>query len=99
MTLPRSVADVLADHVTLEVECIDRMFLNLYQPRSSMSSGRSASSRPIRASRSCLRQPTAPGRPRLDRAWGDDESNAHVSTRSASMKRATGALELLGSTS
>jgi hypothetical protein len=33
MTLPRSVADVLDDHVTLEVECIDRMFLNLYQPR------------------------------------------------------------------
>jgi hypothetical protein len=33
MTLPRSVADVLADHVTLEVECIDRMYLNLYQPR------------------------------------------------------------------
>jgi hypothetical protein len=33
VTLPRSVADVLADHVTLEVECIDRMFLNLYQPR------------------------------------------------------------------
>jgi hypothetical protein len=33
MTLPRSVADVLASHVTLEVECIDRMFLNLYQPR------------------------------------------------------------------
>jgi hypothetical protein len=33
MTLPRSVADVLSDHVTLEVECIDRMYLNLYQPR------------------------------------------------------------------
>ena len=33
MTLPRSVADVLADHVTLEVESVDRMFLNLYQPR------------------------------------------------------------------
>jgi hypothetical protein len=33
MTLPRSVADVLASHVTLEVECIDRMSLNLYQPR------------------------------------------------------------------
>ena len=30
MTLPRSVADVLADHVTLEVECIDRMYLNVY---------------------------------------------------------------------
>jgi hypothetical protein len=33
MTLPRTVADVLGDHVTLEVECIDRMYLNLYQPR------------------------------------------------------------------
>lgn len=33
MTLPRSVADVLGDHVTLEVECIDRMYLNLYQPK------------------------------------------------------------------
>ena len=33
MTLPASVADVLADHVTLELECIDRMYLNLYQPR------------------------------------------------------------------
>ena len=33
MTLPRCVADVLDDHVTLEVECIDRMYLNLYQPR------------------------------------------------------------------
>lgn len=33
MNLPRSVADVLADHVTLEVESIDRMYLNLYQPR------------------------------------------------------------------
>jgi len=29
MTIPRSVADVLADHVTLEVECIDRMYLSL----------------------------------------------------------------------
>jgi len=33
MTLPRTVADVLAGHVTLEVECIDRMYLNVYQPR------------------------------------------------------------------
>jgi hypothetical protein len=33
VTLPRTVADVLDDHVTLEVECIDRMHLNLYQPR------------------------------------------------------------------
>jgi hypothetical protein len=33
VTLPRSVADVIASHVTLEVECIDRMYLNVYQPR------------------------------------------------------------------
>ena len=33
MTVARSVADVLADHVTFEVECIDRMYLNVYQPR------------------------------------------------------------------
>jgi hypothetical protein len=33
MTLPRSAADVLAGHVTLELECIDRMYLNVYQPR------------------------------------------------------------------
>lgn len=33
MTLPRSVADVLSDHVVLEVECIDRMYLNVYQPK------------------------------------------------------------------
>jgi hypothetical protein len=32
MTLPRSVSDVLAEHVTLEVECIDRMYLNVYVP-------------------------------------------------------------------
>ncbi|MCL5445594.1 MAG: hypothetical protein M1121_06010 [Actinobacteria bacterium] len=33
MTIARSVADVLSDHVTLEIECIDRMYLNLYVPR------------------------------------------------------------------
>jgi hypothetical protein len=33
MTLPRTVADVLTDHVVLEVECIDRLYLNVYQPR------------------------------------------------------------------
>ena len=33
MTLPRSAADVLADHVLFESEVIDRMYLNLYQPR------------------------------------------------------------------
>ena len=33
MTLPRSVADVLSRHVTFEIESIDRMYLNVYQPR------------------------------------------------------------------
>jgi len=33
MTLPRTVAQVLKDHVTLEVEGIDRMYRNVYQPR------------------------------------------------------------------
>jgi len=33
MSVPRSVADVLRNHVTLEVESIDRMYLNVYQPK------------------------------------------------------------------
>jgi hypothetical protein len=33
MTVARSVADVLADHVTFEVECIDRMYCNVYVPQ------------------------------------------------------------------
>jgi hypothetical protein len=32
MTLPRTVADVLAEHVVFEVECIDRMYCNVYVP-------------------------------------------------------------------
>lgn len=32
MTVARSVAEVLSDHVTLEVECIDRLYLNMYVP-------------------------------------------------------------------
>jgi hypothetical protein len=32
MTLPRSVADVLADHAVFEVEYIDRMYLNVWVP-------------------------------------------------------------------
>lgn len=32
MTLPRTVADVLTDHVVFELECIDRMYLNAYVP-------------------------------------------------------------------
>jgi hypothetical protein len=33
MSIPRSVADVLRNHVILEVEGIDRMYLNVYQPK------------------------------------------------------------------
>jgi hypothetical protein len=33
VTLPRTVADVLADHVVFEVECIDRMYCNVYVPQ------------------------------------------------------------------
>jgi hypothetical protein len=33
MTLPCTAADVLSEHVVFEVECIDRMFLNIYVPR------------------------------------------------------------------
>ena len=32
MNVPRSVADVLTDHVVFEVECIDRMYCNVYVP-------------------------------------------------------------------
>src|SRR5258708_18330983 len=33
MSIPRSVAEVIRQHVTLEVEGIDRMYLNVYQPK------------------------------------------------------------------
>ena len=32
MSIPRTVAEVLTEHVTLEVEGIDRMYLNVYVP-------------------------------------------------------------------
>ena len=33
MNVARSVAEVLAEHVTFEVECIDRMYCNVYVPQ------------------------------------------------------------------
>ena len=33
MTVPRSAADVLSDHMVFEMECIDRMYLNVWVPR------------------------------------------------------------------
>ena len=32
MSIARTVADVLSDHTTLELECVDRMCLNVYVP-------------------------------------------------------------------
>ena len=32
MSIARSVADVLRDHVVLELEATDRMYLNVYVP-------------------------------------------------------------------
>jgi hypothetical protein len=42
MTLPRTVADVLSRHVTFEVESIDRMYCNVYQPRLQYTGGAAA---------------------------------------------------------
>jgi hypothetical protein len=42
MTLPRTVADVLSRHVTFEIESIDRMYLNVYQPRLQYTGGAAA---------------------------------------------------------
>ena len=39
MTLPRTVADVLSHHVAFEVECIDRMYLNVYVPQLQYATG------------------------------------------------------------
>ena len=40
MSLPRTVAEVIRRHVTLEVEGIDRMYLNVYGPRLQCAYGR-----------------------------------------------------------
>ena len=39
MSIPRSVAEVLREHVTLEIEAIDRMYLNVYVPQLQRESG------------------------------------------------------------
>src|SRR5512132_2888569 len=39
MTLPRSAADVRSGHVRFEVECIDRMYLNVYIPQLQYATG------------------------------------------------------------
>src|SRR5579859_5861391 len=42
MTLPRSAADVLSGHVVFEIESIDRMYLNVWQPRLQHGAGAAA---------------------------------------------------------
>ena len=42
MTLPRTTADVLSGHVLFEIESIDRMYLNVYQPKLQYGGGVSA---------------------------------------------------------
>src|SRR5437773_12163264 len=42
MSLPRTVAEILREHVTLEVEGIDRMYLNVYVRRLQYASGGAA---------------------------------------------------------
>lgn len=39
MTLPRTVSDVVSEHVVFEVECIDRMYLNVYVPQLQYAAG------------------------------------------------------------
>ena len=42
MTLPLSAADVLAEHVVFELDCLDRMYCNLYVPRLTYPAGAAA---------------------------------------------------------
>ena len=39
MTVPATMAEVLDEHVIFEVDCIDRMYLNLYQPKLMFAAG------------------------------------------------------------
>ena len=39
MTLPRTVSEVVAEHVVFQVECIDRMYLNVYVPQLQYAAG------------------------------------------------------------
>ena len=62
MTLPRTVAEVLSEQVVFEVECIDRMYLNVYVPQLQYAAGLVG-----------LRSPAAGAADRLDRAARSDQ--------------------------
>ncbi len=42
VSVPKSVAEILDHHVTLELECIDRMYLNVYVPKLQYAAGAAA---------------------------------------------------------
>ena len=46
MKIARSVAEVLSDHTALELECIDRLYLNVYVPLLQTGAGASHFFRP-----------------------------------------------------
>ena len=48
MTVARSAGEVLAEHTTLELECIDRMYLNVYVPMLQSGAGTSYFFRKVR---------------------------------------------------
>ena len=73
MTLPRTVAEVLADHVVFEIESIDRMYLNVYQPRLQYGGGVSAffvGHRGNKYASSVLMQPITDNKNRISRSSG-----------------------------
>ena len=39
MSIPQSVSEILDHHVTFQLECIDRMYLNVYVPMLQCESG------------------------------------------------------------
>ena len=78
MSVPRSVAEILADHVTLEVEGIDRMYLNVYV-RATAAGGRRRQFLPLPS--------WSPVR--FQRADGPDQQDVHC--RHGSVRQARGA--------
>ena len=93
MTLPRSAAEVLARHVLFELECIDRIYCNLYVPRLQRELGvasfiREHLGKPV-ASTAVLAAATARERAGLYRACGVPGARPMASDRAFSPRLAT----------
>ena len=56
MNVARTAAEVLAEHTTLELECIDRMYLNVYVPMLQSGRGRGVLLPPGSAAIRCRRR-------------------------------------------